>query len=363
LEVLPLAEPPKSYLLFAAMAMMGGALGRQVYFGQDFRQLWPMLNVLLIGPSGIGKSTSIVLGKKLLEGLPKSAQPQFITGAATPEKLHEDLFPNPHAIIFAPELATFFNRQDYNASLIPYVTNLLDYDAVERRTKGSSLIRIEEPSVSLVGGSTVEWLQEQLPDTASAGGFLARFLIVEEKDKGQKIADPESAMTEKQRMRLETDRTQVQVEFRGCLETTWGKMKFKDYGALDAYTIWYSSHTPASGHLAPFAARAGEFIKRIAMLMAVSRCSNDITETDVEAAIGLYGYCEKKLQNVVVPKTVQGKLLARVLDAVGEQSLSDIEIRQAMRNYVTAQDADRFIQSLLQSRDLIYEDGRYKRTR
>src|SRR5512146_2984872 len=122
----PSAEPPKSYILFSALTMLGAALGRKVWFNQDVHTLFPPLNLLLIGPSGCGKSTSIMMARKhLIQLLPRAEQPQFIMGAPTPEKLHDDLKPAPHAVLFASELANFFTRQKYMEGMIPYVTELL----------------------------------------------------------------------------------------------------------------------------------------------------------------------------------------------------------------------------------------------
>jgi len=153
-EAYPLAEPPNAYLLFSTMAMLGAALGRRVYFDQDAHTLYPMVNLLLIGPSGIGKSTSILkVGKPLLDALPIELKPQFVSGKATPEKLHDDLVIDPHAMVFASELANFFSRAKYMEDMIPYVTQLLDYEpTVERRTRSSDLLVVKNPAVSVVGG-------------------------------------------------------------------------------------------------------------------------------------------------------------------------------------------------------------------
>lgn len=362
MSVWPLAESPKTFILTAGMAMMGAALGRRVWFGQDFRALWPMLNVLLIGPSGIGKTSSIMMARPLLGTIPKIDQPQFIMGGTTPEALHDALLPNPHAVLFASELANFFNKADYNSALIPYVTELLDYEPVERNTKSGGKVRIEEPSVAVVGASTREWLQEQLPDSAVSGGFLARFFILAEEHKSQRVASPEDAISQKDLRELHAERDGVFAEFYPCVNNYYGQIRFADYGALDAYTVWYSSHNPINGHLAPFAARAPEFIKRFALIFAVSKRKSVIDEEDVQCAINLYGVAEKKLQEIVVPMTAQGKMLNLVLQAVGHQALTDVELKQHMRNFCASQEVDKLIASLIASRDVLYIDGKFVRS-
>jgi energy-coupling factor transporter ATP-binding protein EcfA2 len=353
MQLWPTSEPPESFILFAAMSVFGACLGRRVWFDQDVHTIYPMMSTLLIGPSGTGKSTSAKMAFKLVKSLPKEEQPQIIAGAATPEKLHDDLRMNPHAILFASELANFFTRQKYMEGMIPYVTQLLDYeDKLERRTIGGGIVEIERPSVTVLGCSTSEWLQDQLPDTATSGGFLARFLIVHEEHKSKSVALPGRALSVKQREKLEDKRKEAFDEFRALVTQNVGSCVFDNREVDDTYTQWYDSHKPASGHLAPFAARAGEYVLRLAVILAVSCDRTIITADDIKSAIALYKLTERKLQEVIVPMSPQGKLLAKVLEAVGTDAVTDTQVRRAMRNHCTAQDADRLIESLLKSGDL-----------
>jgi len=369
MECWPVSEPPRSYILFSAMTMFGAALGRRVWVKKDVHTLWPMLNLLLIGPSGIGKSTSVHMGLGLMEdphtSIPATERPQIIKGKATREKLHEDLVVEPHAIIVASELANFFSKEKYMEGMIPYVTQLLDYEPeVSVRTKSGSLQTVRTPSVTIVGGSTVEWLQDQLPNTATSGGFLARFLIVKEDHKFQRVADPESLLTPKQWAELEVQRQKVFNEFRYLVEQYKGRIPYADYSASDAYTLWYMTHLPETGILSPFAARAGEFVTRMSMLLALSRGHTAMQADDIRAAVKLYKYATAKLQEVIVPFTPVGKLIASVLSVVGSgRAMTDVQIKRAMRNSSTAQEVDKILASLIESRDLVrLDDGRYQRT-
>lgn len=363
LEAWPTAEPPLSYILFSAMSMLGAALGRRVYFDQDVHRLYPMLNLLLIGPSGIGKSTSIGMGFELIKSLPATEQPQIIKGKATPEKLHEDLVVQPHAIIFASELANFFSKSKYMEDMIPYVTQLLDYeDEAQRRTKGGSLQVVHQPSVTIVGGSTVEWLQGQLPDSAASGGFLARFLIVKEDHKGQRVPNPRAMLSTKQWLDMEHFRARVYAEFNKIVGAYEGRINYENYSAMDAYDGWYLTQTPKTGALSPFSARAGEFVMRISVLLALSCHRTSISANDIRSAIALYDYATAKLQEVVVPFTPEGKLIAQVLSMIGPHPVSDIDIKRAMRNSATSPRVGVIIQSLLESQDIVrLGDGKYRR--
>ena len=369
LTLWPTTEPPRSYILFAGMSMLGAALGRQVHMKVDVHTVWPMMNLLLIGPSGIGKSTSLVdiALHHLISGpeapLELVDRPQVISGKATKEKLHEDLVINSHAIVMASELANFFSKEKYMEGMIPYVTELLDCKPTSVRTKSGNLQTVQEPTVTVVGGSTVEWLQGQLPDSAAAGGFLARFLIVKEDHKFQRVADPETMLSKTQWAALHARRAEVLQEFKAICRLHTGRIGFANYSASDAYTLWYNTHQPETGHLSPFSARAGEFVRRLSMLLALSCKRTSVTAEDVNSAIQLYRYAIAKLQEVVVPLTPQGKLIASVLQCVSNQPMSDVQLKRAMRNSATSKMVDEILASLLASKDLVrLPDGRFQKS-
>lgn len=352
-------------MFFSAMAFMGACLGRSVRVEQDVRSLWPMLNVLFIGTSGIGKTTSLEIAMKLLPIVPKEFRPLLVAGKATPEKLHEDLAVKPHAILYAEELAAFFSKQKYMEGMIPYVTALLNYlPEIETRTRKDKLVVVKEPAVTVIGGSTPEWLQDQLPDSATTGGFLARFLIVYEQNKSQRVALPNMAMSRHMRDVLHQERAKVMHRYLELLEMARGlEIGFADYSTADVYSCWYNSHTPLTGHLAPFAARAGEFVQRLALLLAISRGKSEITSEDIHAAIQLQAYCEERLQQVIVPVSMKGRLLAHVLKAVGGGEMNITEICRAMRNYATSRETKELVDSLITDGGLcITDEHKYKRT-
>lgn len=281
---------------------------------------------------------------------------------SSPEKLHADLAIQPHAVMVASELADFFNRQKYMEGMVPYVTRLLDCEPVEKRTKSYDILRVEKPEVTVLGGSTKQWLQEQLPDSAVTGGFLARFLIVKEDEKRQRVANPDTFLTRKQKLELDHIRAKIFQDFYHALHSASGEVKFADFGVDDMYAVWYNSHKPVTGHLAPFAARAGEFVRRLSMILAVAENNPAITEADLDAAIKIYSYIETKLQEVVVPYTATGRLISLVLDAIPLMGATERDITSAMRNFCTAQDTKKYLDSLLISGDLRAKEGRFYRT-
>lgn len=359
----PTAESPKSFISLAGLMAIGATLGRRVWMDHDFHTIYPMLNVLCIGPSGVGKTTALEhMGMPLVRRVPQESRPQLIEGKVTPQKLMMDLALKPHAILYAEELATLFTKEKFMESMIPLVTKLLNYlDVIEERTKGGDAVVVVNPSVTVAGGSTAEWLQDQLPDSATSGGFLARFLICHEQHKAQRVALPRHSMSKQKWRELLLYREEVFEEFLRLVG--WeGEMDYADYEASDTYVEWYNNLRPTAGHLAPFAARGGEFVTRLGMLMALSCGRMTLQAQDVRAGIAFWSYCNDKLNEVVVPLSGRGKLLSTILKVVGNQEVTEQFLCRQMRNYEGSMEVRRLIEGLVYSGELVRVGSKIKRS-
>lgn len=363
MKVWPLAESPKSFILFSGMACLGAALGRRIYFPLDVHRVYPLLNLLLIGPSGIGKSTAMrdIAVNHLIPMVPEEYRPNLLTGKSTKEAIHQDLVVAPKSIVLASELANLFSKEKYNEGMIPYMTDLLDLAPARIRTKSGGNMIIQRPECCVMGGSTKQWLQDMLPSTAGEGGFLPRFLIVKEDYKFQRIADPRRHQTDQQRHELLLARDKALFDFGRLVRMTEGTIDFEDYEASDLYTQWYDTFLPESGALAPFAARAGAHVLRLSLLCAVSCGRGSITATDVRCGICLYEYTTNRLAEVVVPLSQEGKKVSKLFEILGSSAMSGTAIRRAFRNYLGSADVDRMLVDLVRDRELILDDGVYRR--
>lgn len=343
--------------------MLGASLGKRTYFDLDVHRVWPLMNLLLIGPSGIGKSTALrdIAADHLIPLVPDDIRPFLLTGKSTKEAIHQDLMGCPKSIILASELANLFSKEKYNEGQIAYFTDLMDLKPVRIRTKSSGSLVIDKPECAVMGGSTKAWLQEMLPNNAGEGGFLPRFLIVKEDYKAQRIANPNWCMTDKQRIELLNERERVVSEFVRLVRCTEGRIDFEDYGAADTYAYWYQSYMPDTGALAPFAARAGAHVLRIALLVAISSLRDKISASDVETGIQLYDYTARKLAEVAIPMTPEGKKINKLLEMIGNLEVSSIEIHRAMRNFCSASEVDRMLGDLARDKELLYDGTKYRR--
>lgn len=363
LQCWPVSEAPKSFLLFAGLAMVGAAIGRRAWTTLDIHRSYPMLNCLFLGPSGIGKSTAIKTGIWLKQEACLSME--VMADATTPEMIHKRLCDDPRAIILAEELAAFFGKQRYLEGMIPYVTLLLDYKSeLQRGLKSEGVKTVFNPEVTILGGSTIEWLQDQLPDTAATGGFLPRFLIVKEDHKGQKIANPELRLGRAQRAEMESLRRGVAADLAALsAQGDFGDVAFLDYSVADVYADWYHQRPAPADALAPFAARASEWVRRLAMIMALTRGEARIRAQDIEVGIGLYNYTEKKLAEALTPFTPRGRILNTVLEAVPPGGMGIKTLYRNLRSLATARELRELVDSLIESGDVEKAGNEVRRIR
>ena len=326
---------------------------------------YPLLNLLLIAPSGVGKSTALrdIAIQHLIAPLPDGPiKPTVLAGKTTHQAAHQDLMVTPHAIILASELANLFSKEKFMEGAIPFFTDLMDLAPVRIRTKTGGSPVVERPECCVLGCSTKEWLSDMLPQNSGEGGFLPRFLILKEDYKAQRIADPSRMMTANQQAELQVLRDRTFRDFLHIITAAEGRMDFEDFDTSDVYAYWYHTFKPETGALAPFAARAGAHVLRLALLSAISRFRPSIGIEDVRCGIALYGYSQKRLTEVVVPMSPAGKLMNKLLETLGQEERTVISLRRAMRNHCSGQDVDRMLADLERNREITRTNDSYRRT-
>lgn len=183
------------FQFFSACCVLGAAINNRVYIHRGDRELLPKLFpnpwVLLLAPPGRGHKTSTInmAVNCLQQACPET---RILADKITPESLVKALSEpsekelirigprDATGLIRAPEVSVFFGKKTYNEGLITLITDLYDYReewVSETIMRGKNTLR--NNCLSIIGGSTPDWLQSKLPEDAFTGGFMARFIIVE----------------------------------------------------------------------------------------------------------------------------------------------------------------------------------------
>lgn len=196
-ELMANTEVPPRFAIWTGLATILATLETRIYINQGIYTIRPNFYIVLVAPSGLKKSTPIIVAKRILERL----QPRLnlVSQKITPEALIGQLKklgeskPEPGktivnldpkskcgGIIIADELATFLDKNSLDRGLGPMLTTLFDCGPFEYTTNARGVERLENSYLSMLGGTTVELLRNSLPKDAIGGGFTSRTMFIYE---------------------------------------------------------------------------------------------------------------------------------------------------------------------------------------
>lgn len=183
-------DAPPLYSKFMAWSLLGAALAGQVapisLAAEDLR---PNFWTILIGPSGEArKSTELKIARRMARRIDKGiAAPQGGSYVGVLEHMQS----NPNILFTFDEFKRFMEwlGNDYNREAKSFFTEIYDWpydeDWVAKRAAGrgnyasqNNSIIIKGPCVSMILGSTEEWLTGAVGRSDMVSGFLVRFLLI-----------------------------------------------------------------------------------------------------------------------------------------------------------------------------------------
>lgn len=261
-------DAPPIYHLGVGLAILGAAMGNQVgipsYGGHT---IYPNMFMVLIAPSGLmRKTTALNLGKRLL----RSAVPlRSLPDDWTPEKLVDLLQKNPAGLFTISEFTRLLAQleKEYMGGGMQMLTELYDSPeefVVERKMGGKTVIK--EPALSLLGATTLEWLEECVRRRDLEGGFLARFVFLPALERGPRVPLANAA------------KHHVYLELKDHLRTVSNLTGRADYSPCwKDYDKWlYDYERRAERKMPPeligMYSRTGVTTLKLAVIFQASRC-------------------------------------------------------------------------------------------
>src|SRR5258707_966526 len=170
------SEAPLAYHLFCALVAIGATMGRRVWFDMGIYQLFPNLSVIVLGPSGIKKTSAANISLGILQFID---QVKVYSEKLTPEQLVESMKETAQGLVYAPEMAVFLGRQRYMEGIIPLLTRLMDCPTVwSSETIGRGKSTLHDVAISSLMCSTPDWFISNMPEDIFGGGFIARNIMV-----------------------------------------------------------------------------------------------------------------------------------------------------------------------------------------
>jgi hypothetical protein len=228
------SEAPLSYHVFCSLLAVGATLNRRAYIDMGYFKLFPPLGVILLGPSGIKKTTSTDIVVGILQDL---AITKIYSEKLTPEALVEGMRDTAQGLVYAPELAVFLGKQKYNEGMIPLLTRFMDCpDAWTSETISRGAKPLTNVAISVLMCSTPDWFVENTPQDTFGGGFIARMLLVMQSESPRVNALPKPGST--------SGRKSL-AGYLARLHTWDGQIRFP-VDVESAYVGWYAEHKQKS---------------------------------------------------------------------------------------------------------------------
>lgn len=338
LDAREILETPYSFDLACGMSALGAVLRRSYWLDQVKFKIYPNLSVLVVGHSGIGKDTAIDGADAILE----ATQAVPVIGGRTSEtilaKLLEINQDPTCAVIMAGELSDFFGPKDYQKGMIETITDLMSTKAYKdvslKGTMGKNAApqKIIRPTLTMMGGSTRDWLHSAMPEAAMSGGFYPRFLIVcEDKTKRSvpllkySVPKAEQVAAEKAQNTFFDAVAAIARDFTAIGEAVMTKAAVEAYETFyNERTSWFSAGAQAYAH------RCRDTALKIAMISAISRFQPKVDYMDIEFAANLIEYVGSRIDDALAPPTVYSavrKEILNMLPASGTYIFKQLEQR------------------------------------
>jgi hypothetical protein len=380
-------DAPEEFIAVSFLESLAGAVGNKVCLKIGVNPLRPNLWAMLIAESTfLRKTTSLRLAMMALQRLDTEKRKHHIEAIKawekdmekwnntkgekgeppqkpkeelniyptdlTSERLVEVMAAKPDGLFVFSELGEFLQKleKSYSQGFKEMLTDM--YDCPEqyiRETKTSGKSLIEHPAPSMIGASTLSWLQKYLKDEDMLSGFLARFLFYIVREPRTPIAIPEF-------FQLEAS----WVEFFRKLETIEQDFELSKE-AREIYCSWFEKHRRFAQEqnvfLHSFLGRLESQVHKFAMLFQCvdivlgKSVGNMISVQNYEYAINLAEYFKANLISCYDELTAPPDYKeVRVLEVIQKYSKDDGKIPRSelcRRAKVRVKELDEIINTLL----------------
>jgi len=346
------SEAPLAYHVFCFLCAVGSVLNRRIWFDMGYYRLYPTLGIIILGPSGIKKTSAANITVDILQ---KLGLVKVYSEKLTPEALIDAMKgDNAVGLVYAPEMSVFLNKQQYNEGLVQLITRFMDCpDVWESGTIGRGKSVIRNIAISSIMCSTPDWFVSSTPSDSFGGGFVARNLLVVQTASArcEPIPDPGDPKLR---------------DFIGDslanLHALEGQIVF-DPHAWRAYDDWYrGTHqdevkNPTHELLATYHNRKPDHLKRIAICLHMAEHQSfELCEDCFRMAISLLDWTEQFLPTLLqhMFRSQAGEAHDLVLRAIrSEQPMTHSNLMRLMSHRMNAAELKTVLQSLKEGHVII----------
>ena len=342
------SEAPLAYHIFCAIAGFVATINRRVFFDMGNAKLFPPFGILILGPSGIKKTSAADIIVNILNEM--QLTPVYAE-KLTPEALIDAMKGgNATGLVYSPEMTVLISKQRYMESIIPLLTRFMDSPDIWKsetimRGKGA----LTDIAITCLMCSTLDWFIKNTPENIFGGGFIARNIMVLQEKSARTIPLPRKSdpkLRDKLILELAT------------LHQFQGEIFLSD-ATTKRHAEWYThdKHHRLVEHeiLETYYQRKPSHMLRIAIALHMATHGDLVVcETCWQRAFDLLAYIERFLPNLVnkMFKSPWGEdqdLVLRKIRGCGG-SIAHSELVRKMQYKMSANQTRQIVGSLKESR-------------
>jgi hypothetical protein len=259
-------------------------------------------------------------------------------------------------VVLADELYSFLNKSSYEAGLPALLIQL--YDCVnhyEYRTKSGGRQLIQNSCLSILGGTTIEWIRNAVPEDAVGGGLTSRMIFIYVDKPAPPVPFP--SMTLAQRT-LQEDliRCLNQIALlSGQMTITPEALEYYERVYRERY---YDDPMNNDRDLSGYASRRAMHMIKLSMIFAAAELSMTIQIGHMRGADLALCVSEKFMRPVMdlITSSQSGSVVKLVLRQIAARSpLPRGELMRAVSHRMTSAELDEVIRTLLATEQIKVE--------
>ena len=268
-------ESPDSFLFWSGVAALAATVRRKLFIKFGTRNLYPNFYIILVARTGAARKGAPI---KAAEFFAKTVPDINFLDRTTTERLPHDLsyriqniggqtqkVPcDANGFLCAEELVAFIGDQSYNSDVLKFLIEWWDCpDDKNTRSIKHGIIQLKNIHITLLGGTTPDWLQGALSNLVAGGGMLNRTLFIVEERTPKMIPWPQ-APNDSTKQRLIQQLAHID-SLQGEFTITEDALKWTDIWYKDFRRQLESNDTEAAS-----LERKQVHMIKLAMLLAVS---------------------------------------------------------------------------------------------
>jgi len=292
--VAPTTEAADAFHYATFLQVLGCTLGRRLYVYHAMK-LYPNFYACLVGRSGLTrKDTTWSRGGDILFRLHAETDddnsPPFriVKGIRSYEGLLDELSGERKVrLIQLGELLSLLAkaRQDSLGNIVPALTELYDSpDLVNPPVHQKEVKPAREPFLSIMAGTTQDWLQKALTERDVYGGFANRWLYFYGLPKEPMPSPPKVDPDKRNKLVQELNQIRDWAD-----SVPGGEIKISDEAnaLFEQYYREYYRRCQQPGLIPTLIVRVQDFIWKIALLYTADTMSETVSKDHLEAAIAV----------------------------------------------------------------------------